>query len=238
MSGAVLTASGLRRAFAGREVVCGVDFALRAGEIVGLLGPNGAGKTTTFRMVAGLLAPHEGTVELDGIDVTAWPLHRRVRHGLGYLPQGTSVFRGLTVLENIWVALEAAEREKADGELILSDAGLSHLGHASVEDLSGGERRRLEIARCLAVEPKVVLLDEPFAGVDPVGVSALREQIRGLAGRGLAVLLTDHAVREALGVCDHAIILDGGAIQAAGAPTAVADDPRVRDRYLGSDFSL
>ena len=238
MSTGVLVATDLRRSFGGRQVVNGVSLSLIPGQVVGLLGPNGAGKTTTFRMLAGLLAPDSGTVQIGGEEVTSWPLHRRVAVGLGYLPQGSTIFRGLSVLENVFVALEVAGRDRALANEILAGAGLTHIAESAVDSLSGGERRRLEIARCLAVEPKVVLLDEPFAGVDPVGVAGLREQIRDLARRGLAVLLTDHAVREALGACDQAIILDGGEVQAAGSPEEVAINPRVRDRYLGADFTL
>ena len=238
MSTGVLVATELRRSFGGRQVVNGVSLSLIAGQVVGLLGPNGAGKTTTFRMLAGLLAPDSGTVHIGGEEVTSWPLHRRVAVGLGYLPQGSTIFRGLSVLENVFVALEVAGRDRELANEILAGAGLTHIAESPVDSLSGGERRRLEIARCLAVEPRVVLLDEPFAGVDPVGVAGLREQIRELARTGLAVLLTDHAVRDALGACDQAIILDGGEVQAEGSPEEVAIDPRVRDRYLGTDFTL
>lgn len=237
-AGPVLEGRGLQRSFGGRRVVAGVDLQVSPGEVVGLLGPNGAGKTTAFRILAGLLDPDGGTVWLDGQDVTAWPLPRRARAGLGYLAQVPTVFRGLTVAQNVRLALEARRVPAQRALPLLEEAGLGHLAQARAETLSGGERRRLEIARCLAQEPRVLLMDEPFAGVDPVAVADLQARVRGLAAAGLAVLLTDHAVREALGVCDRAIVLDGGVVQRAGTPQEVVADERVRARYLGDIFDL
>jgi len=237
MSASGLIATGLRRTLGGRLVLGGVDLAVRPGEVVGLLGPNGAGKTTCFRLIAGLDRADAGTVTLDGAPLDGLPLWRRVRLGLGYLSQEPSVFRGLTVRENLLVPLERlGEAARADG--LLEEAGLAHLAGSQAGTLSGGERRRLEIARCLAANPRVLLLDEPFSGVDPVAVADLQGRIRALAARGLGVLITDHAVREALGVCDRALLLDGGRPMLGGTPEEVARDPTARARYLGAGFQL
>jgi lipopolysaccharide export system ATP-binding protein len=236
VTGPALEALGLHKAFGGRPVVQGLDLALAPGEVLGLLGPNGAGKSTVFRMLAGLLAPDRGRVLLEGRDITRLPLHRRARAGLGYLPQQPTVFSGMSVRANVELALEARGRDRGLAAGLLAEAGLGHLEGARAETLSGGERRRLEIARCLAGEHRVLLLDEPFAGVDPVAVQDLQVRVQALAARGLAVLLTDHAVREAMGICQRVVVLDGGAVQAAGAPDEVARDPRVRSRYLGEGF--
>lgn len=238
MSGHRLQAIQLSRTLAGRKVVDGVSLHVDAGEILGLLGPNGAGKTTCFRLLAGLDRPDEGRVLLEGRDLVALPLWRRVRAGLGYLAQEPTVFRALSVEENVAVALRARGEDAARARDVLDEVGLRALARAPAGTLSGGERRRLEVARALAAKPSVLLLDEPFAGVDPVAVSALQATIRGLAARGIALLVTDHAVRETLHICDRAIILDGGRSIAEGGPREVAADPHVRARYLGADFQF
>ena len=221
----------------GRKVLDGVDLDVAPGEVVGLLGPNGAGKSTCFKLIAGLDSADAGQVWLDEQPLDGLPLWRRVTRGLGYLAQEPSVFRGLSVRENLLVPLERrGEAEQADA--LLEEAGLSHLSASLAGALSGGERRRLEIARCMASRPRVLLLDEPFSGVDPVAVADLQARIRGLAARGVGVLLTDHAVREALFICDRAALLDGGRVMVAGSPSEVAADPHARSRYLGEGFRL
>ena len=216
----------------------GVDLNVESGEVVGLLGPNGAGKSTTFRLLAGLERLDAGRVEIGGVDVSRWPLHRRTRAGLAYLPQNPSVIPGLTARDNIVMTLMGMGRSPSLADPLLVDAGLGDLAHRAAATLSGGERRRLEIVRCLAVNPKVVLLDEPFAGVDPAHVRALQSAIRELAKRGLGVLLTDHAVLEAMRTIDRAYLIDQGVVQVSGVPGEVAADPRARERYLGVDFAL
>lgn len=213
-----------------------MDLSVPPGEVVGLLGPNGAGKTTCFRMIVGATRPEAGSVRLDGAVLDGLPLWRRVRAGLGYLPQKPMGFRRLTVRENLLIPLRARKTSEDQVETVLEEAGLEHLADAVVGTLSGGERRRLEIARSLAGEPSVLLLDEPFAGVDPVAVEGLQRQIRALADRGLGILVTDHAVRETLTICDRAVILDAGEVIARGSPVEVAADDRVRGRYLGAGF--
>lgn len=237
-AGEGLEARGLRKVLGGRTVVASLGLHVRPGEVVGLLGPNGAGKTTTFRMLAGLLAPDAGEVLLDGQRLTGLRLWERVRRGLGYLPQEPSVFRRLSVADNVAVALEGSGRGGGEVAGILAEAGLAALAGQPAGRLSGGERRRLELARCLAAAPRIVLLDEPFSGVDPVAVSELQGRIRALAERGIGVLLTDHAVREALGSCDRALILDAGEVMAQGTPEVVAAHAHARARYLGADFEL
>ena len=230
-----LVVRGLRRTLGGRPVLDGVHLRVPPGAIVGLLGPNGAGKTTCFRLIAGLDRADAGQVWLDGAPLDGLPLWARVRRGLGYLPQESSVFRGLSVRDNLAVPLQ---RRGALAELdpLLEEAGLTALAGASAGTLSGGERRRLEIARCLAGAPRVVLLDEPFSGVDPVAVADLQQRIGALARRGLGVLITDHAVREALTICDIVVLVDGGRVMVEGTPAEVADNAYARARYLGDGF--
>ena len=232
-----LEASGLARRYGNVAAVGGVDLEVAPGEVVGLLGPNGAGKSTTFRLLAGLERPDAGWVRLGGTDVTRWPLHRRARAGLGYLPQHPSVLPRLTAGENVALALRGGERIERARKL-LREAGLGDLVDRRAGSLSGGERRRTEVVRCLGLGPKVMLLDEPFAGVDPAHVRGLQEMIRGLAGEGVGVLLTDHAVHAALRTCDRAYLLDSGVVRVAGSPATVANDPFARERYLGEDFRL
>ncbi len=236
----LLHTEGLTKSYRRRRVVDGVSIRVERGEIVGLLGPNGAGKTTSFRMVVGMVPPDEGTVEFDGRDVTKMPMYRRARRGLGYLSQEPSVFRRMTVLDNVLAVLEARrvpkkERlERAHG--LLDELQLGHLVAAYGETLSGGERRRLEISRALATRPKLLLLDEPFAGVDPITVEEIQKILRALAVRGIAILITDHAVAETLRISDRAYILDRGIVIAEGSPNEIVANEQVRRVYLGSHF--
>jgi lipopolysaccharide export system ATP-binding protein len=238
-----LRAEGLHKAFGGRPVVRGVTFEVHPGEVVGLLGPNGAGKTTSFLMVAGLLSPDSGRVFLGERELTGLPLHRRARLGLGYLPQEASIFRKLSVRDNLLVVLEGlpglarAERE-ARADALIAEFSLTHVRDALGETLSGGERRRAEIARSLLPGPAFLLFDEPFAGVDPIAVGELQRQIKDLKRRGIGVLITDHSVRETLGICDRAYILSGGEILEEGTPEALAGSARARSAYLGENFRL
>jgi lipopolysaccharide export system ATP-binding protein len=233
----VLRAEGLRRIYAGRVVVDNVSLSVAAGETVGLLGPNGAGKTTVFRMLAGVERADAGTVHLGEVRVDALPLHARARAGLGYLPQEDTLFRDLSVAENVALALSVSGKHQKVGDL-LERVGIAPLSGRALGGLSGGERRRLQIARLLAIEPRVMLLDEPFAGIDPIAIAGLQELIRGLARGGVGVLVTDHAVRETLGACDRALLLDQGVVQVEGTPRAVAENEHARARYLGPDFTL
>jgi lipopolysaccharide export system ATP-binding protein len=238
-----LEASGLTKRYRLREVVKGISLSIESGEVVGLLGPNGAGKTTAFYMIVGLISCDEGSIAIDGRDITAMPMHRRSRLGLGYLPQEASVFRKLTVADNIKAILETrrelnrAQRQSHLEELIEE----LHIGHVRDNlgmSLSGGERRRVEIARALAAEPRFVLLDEPFAGVDPISVLDIQRIIRHLSQRDIGVLITDHNVRETLGICERAYILNDGQLMVAGTPNEILSDKRVREVYLGDSFSL
>ena len=233
--GPVLSAMGLRRRFGRRLVVDGVSLTLRPGEVVGLLGPNGAGKTTTFRMLTGLLAPHGGEVRLGEFDVTRWPLWRRARGGLGYLPQEPSIFRRLTLVENVRVALEAVG-DSGDPRELLREFGLEPLAEARGETLSGGERRRAELLRCLAARPRLLLCDEPFSGLDPKSAQQMSGHLRGLANRGVGVLLTDHDVRQTLEVCDRLYIVAAGSVLLHGTPAEIAADERAQSQYLGTMF--
>ena len=232
----------LRKTYGKRTVVAPVDLTVEAGEIVGLLGPNGAGKTTCFYMIVGLVRADDGKIELDGQDVTHEPIHRRARHGLSYLPQEASIFRRLSVRENVRAVLELRGlpqediRQKEDG--LLAELGIAHLADQPSVSLSGGERRRLEIARALATDPKIILLDEPFAGVDPIAVIEIQRIVRFLQERGISVLITDHNVRETLGICNRASILADGRVIASGRPEEIIDDPHVRRVYLGEHFRL
>ena len=242
MSGPLLGAQGLQKAFKKRQVVRGVTLEIQPGEVVGLLGPNGAGKTTTFSMIVGLLKPDGGTILFQGRDVTREPMYRRARLGIAYLPQEPSVFRNLTVRQNLLAILEyqplgRAERN-ARADRLLEDLNIAHLAESAAYTLSGGERRRTEIARALAIEPRVFLLDEPFAGIDPIAVADLQDTVSRMRDRGIAVLITDHNVRDTLKITDRAYIINEGAVLAAGTPEEIAADPRVRQIYLGEHFRL
>lgn len=235
-----LQASGLGKSFAKRRVVRNVTLNVKRGEAVGLLGPNGAGKTTTFYMLSGLINADEGTVMLDGKDVTALPLYERARRGIGYLPQESSVFRGLTVEQNIRAVLEIFEPKESVRKMMVEDLmaefGISHLRNTSSLSLSGGERRRLEIARALAARPTFLLLDEPLAGIDPISISEIRELIAQLKEHGLGVLITDHNVRETLDLIDRAYIIHDGMVMMTGRPDEVVEHSGVREVYLGDGF--
>jgi lipopolysaccharide export system ATP-binding protein len=237
-----LHARGLSKSFRGRKVVDGVSFDVNPGEVVGLLGPNGAGKTTSFHCVVGLLHPDEGEVHLGGQDLSGLPLHRRARMGLGYLPQEASIFRKLTVRQNLLLVLEGQgvhggeARERTDE--VLQEFDLLRVAGSLGEQLSGGERRRTEIARALLAEPRFLLFDEPFAGIDPIAVHELQRLIGKLRDRGLGVLISDHAVRETLGICDRAVLLVEGRLLEAGTPPQIAASERARAVYLGERFKL
>ncbi|HSL99582.1 MAG TPA: LPS export ABC transporter ATP-binding protein [Candidatus Limnocylindria bacterium] len=237
-----LAVRDLRKRYREREAVKGVSLQIAPGEVVGLLGPNGAGKTTIFYMIVGLVRPDNGTVLLNGQDITRLPMHRRARMGLGYLPQEPSVFRKLTVRENILVFLEETSLPKGEREKRLSDLlaemRISHVKETMGYSLSGGERRRVEIARSLVISPVFLLLDEPFAGIDPISVADLQQVILGLKEKGIGVIITDHNVRDTLTVCDRAYIISEGEILLEGNPEEIASSPRVREIYLGEQFSL
>ena len=238
----MLVAEGLRKKYRQREVVREFGLTLDAGEVVGLLGPNGAGKTTCFYMIVGLVRADGGQIGLDGKDLTHLPIHARARLGLSYLPQEMSVFRKLTVAENIQAVLELQGLDKRQvGERLdelLHELGIHHLRNNTAISLSGGERRRCEIARALATDPRLILLDEPFAGVDPIAVIDIQKIIRFLKERDIGVLITDHNVRETLGICDRAYIISEGRVLASGQPAEIIDNERVRQVYLGEHFRL
>lgn len=238
-----LKASNLAKRYKKRWVVRDVSVELSSGEIVGLLGPNGAGKTTSFYMIVGLIRANRGQVELDGQDITKAPIHWRARKGIGYLPQEASVFRKLTVEQNIMAILETRkeltkqERQK-QLESLLQEFSLDHIRNSQGMSLSGGERRRTEIARALATSPRFILLDEPFAGVDPISVVDIKKNITHLKNRGIGVLITDHNVRETLDICERAYIVNAGSIISAGSPEEILNNEQVRRVYLGEQFSL
>ena len=247
-SSALLSVRGLHKRYGGRVVVRDVGLDVRAGEVVGLLGPNGAGKTTSFYMIVGLVRADGGRIQLGGEDVTRQPMYRRARLGLSYLPQEASIFRGLSAADNIRAVLEL--QHDADGrplkraaidarlEQLLRELHVEHLAETPATALSGGERRRVEIARALATEPRVILLDEPFAGIDPIAVIEIQRIVQFLKSRGIDVLITDHNVREALGICDHACVISEGRVLATGQPQAIVENPAVRKVYLGEGFRL
>jgi lipopolysaccharide export system ATP-binding protein len=239
----VLSVQGLSKSFRSRQVVRDVSLTVHDGEIVGLLGPNGAGKTTSFHMIVGLLGCDTGTIQMNNTDISAMPMDRRARMGLGYLPQESSIFRRLTVEENILAILET-RANLDEGEMrrrlehLLEEFSVAHLRDNLGQSLSGGERRRVEIARALATDPRFLLLDEPFAGIDPISVGDIQRMTRYLAGRGLGVLITDHNVRETLGTCDRAYIVNDGHIIAEGTPDDILQNAKVREVYLGDQFRL
>ncbi len=237
-----LVAEGLRKSYRGRKVVDGVSLSIAPGEIVGLLGPNGAGKTTCFYMMVGLVEPDGGQVLLGDEDITTWPMFKRARAGVAYLAQEPSAFRRLDVQDNIWMVLEALGTGAAEAQrridALLEDFGLSGLRHQRAETLSGGERRRLEVARSLAIDPTFILLDEPFAGIDPLAVIDLQRIIGHLKALGIGILITDHNVRETLKITDRAYIIKDGKIFATGDPLGLSDNEDVRRIYLGEDFRL
>jgi lipopolysaccharide export system ATP-binding protein len=239
----MLSATGLQKSFRGRTVVRGFEFSLDEGEIVGLLGPNGAGKTTCFYMVVGLIPADAGTIRIDDVDVTELPMHARARLGVGYLPQEPSVFRRLSVADNILAILElrddiGAAGRTAELESLMDDLQIGHIADQKGVSLSGGERRRVEIARALAARPRFMLLDEPFAGIDPISVVDIQRIVLQLKSRGIGILITDHNVRETLGICERAYIMSEGAVLAQGAPAEILANEQVREVYLGREFRM
>jgi len=238
----LLSTHGLRKVYDGRAVVNGVDINVKPGEIVGLLGPNGAGKTTTFYMIVGLVPPNDGTVLFDGEDTTRLPMYKRARLGMGYLPQEESIFRKLTVEQNIMAVMEtmdlpkAEKRERCDG--LLERFGINHIRKSMALTLSGGEKRRLTIARSLVTEPSLLMLDEPFSGVDPIAVSEIQQIVRSLSEAGLAILITDHNVRETLSIVDRAYLISEGQVRREGTRGFLVNDPLSRQLYLGEGFTM
>jgi len=237
-----LIVKGLRKSYKKRVVIRDVSMELHSGEVVALLGPNGSGKTTSFYVIAGLVNPEGGQVKIDGQDVTSFPMYRRARLGIGYLPQEMSIFRGLSVEDNISAILDISEKDRHTRrerlEELLGEFNIEHLRRTPAIALSGGERRRVEIARALAANPKYLLLDEPFAGVDPISVDDIRELVRALKDRGLGVLITDHNVRETLDIVDRAYILHDGKVLMSGTPKEVVENENVRRVYLGENFKI
>ncbi len=238
----ILRGDGLRKRYDDREGVRGVSVFVDQGEVVGLLGPNGAGKTTTFYMLTGIQKPTAGEVWLDGIVIAGWPLHERARVGISYLPQESSVFRRLSVLDNLRIVLEhtglSRKEQQAKASSLLEEFRIAHLVNSLAAHLSGGERRRLEIARALIREPKFVLLDEPFAGIDPLAVDDIQSLILSLKDKGIGILISDHNVRETLRICDRAYLMHEGEVIMEGTPEAIVADPKARRVYLGEGFSL
>ncbi|MEC6797782.1 MULTISPECIES: LPS export ABC transporter ATP-binding protein [Photobacterium] len=240
---AILKAEHLAKSYNGRKVVSDVSLEVESGKIVGLLGPNGAGKTTSFYMIVGLVGRDEGTITIDGEDISLQPMHNRSRMGIGYLPQEASIFRRLTVYDNLMAVLETRKELTKEGrqdkaEELLDEFNIQHIRDSLGQALSGGERRRVEIARALAANPKFILLDEPFAGVDPISVIDIKKIIKHLRDRGLGVLITDHNVRETLDVCEHAYIVSQGHLIANGTPDHVLNHEHVKRVYLGDQFRL
>lgn len=238
----LLETKGLAKTYDGREVVKGVDILVHRGEIVGLLGPNGAGKTTTFYMIVGIIAPNRGNIVFDNNDITNLPIHERARFGIGYLAQEPSVFRKLTVEENIMAILETLPMNKAERsrrlESLLNELNIAHLARNKAYTLSGGERRRLEITRALVTNPSFILLDEPFSGIDPIVVNEAQEIIKELREKGLGILLTDHNVRETLSITDRAYLIAEGKILISGTAKELIDNPQARQIYLGEKFRM
>jgi lipopolysaccharide export system ATP-binding protein len=237
-----LAVRSIGKSYKRRPVVRGVSLSVRRGEAVGLLGPNGAGKTTVFYMITGLIAADYGAIELDGIDLTHLPMYRRARLGIGYLPQEASIFRGLTVEENIRAVLEISNQDRDERErlldALLDEFAIKHIRRTPAVALSGGERRRVEIARALATRPSFMLLDEPFAGIDPIAIGDIRDLVRHLTDRGIGILVTDHNVRETLELIDRALIIHDGQVLMEGKPEEIVGNPDVRRLYLGDSFSL
>jgi len=236
-----LVVDNVGKSFRGRAVVKGVSLRLARGEVAGLLGPNGAGKTTTFYMITGLIPADYGAIYLDGENITAQPMYQRARMGVGYLPQETSIFRGMSVWENVMAVVELRQRDNKKARetvtQLLEELHIEHLRNAPAVSLSGGERRRVEIARALASEPSFMLLDEPFAGIDPLAIADIREVISYLKQRGIGILITDHNVRETLDIIDRASIIHAGEVLFEGSPDEIVDDPEVRRVYLGDRFT-
>jgi lipopolysaccharide export system ATP-binding protein len=243
-----LSATGLRKSYGGRMVVQDVSISVKSGEVVGLLGPNGAGKTTSFYMIVGLVAADAGRIEIDGTVISSMPIHKRARLGLSYLPQDASVFRRLTVEENIRAVLElqidhdgkkfSSKNIEKQLDSLLDELQITHIRRNNALSLSGGERRRVEISRALATRPRFILLDEPFAGVDPIAVIEIQRIVRFLKSRGIGVLITDHNVRETLGICDRAYIISEGKVLTTGQPEDIINDASVRRVYLGEHFKM
>jgi lipopolysaccharide export system ATP-binding protein len=237
-----LRIQNIKKSYKNKNVVRDISLQITSGQIIGLLGPNGAGKTTSFYMIVGLIQPEHGSIFVDDTDITKMPIHTRSQIGISYLPQEPSIFRKMNVEENIISILELRKLGKNEIdtklELLLKELGIEHIRKSPAVSLSGGERRRVEIARCLATNPKFILLDEPFAGIDPIAVIDIQKIIRFLASKGIGILITDHSVRETLGICDKAYIVNQGVIFSSGKPNELVNDQEVKNIYLGNDFIL